>query len=83
MNEARDMSYVERFTPNDLENLHHRLSDASLDSFQAAEIVASFLNGRGYGVSNHDARLAVMRIDTARWSAERMQSELERVARVM
>ena len=83
MNDARDVSYVERFTPNDLESLHHRLSDASLDSFQAAEIVASFLNGRGYGVSNQEARLAAMRIDMARCSAERMQAELERVARVM
>lgn len=83
MNDARDVSHVERFTPKDLENLRDRLSDASLDSFQGAEIVASFLNGRGYGVSNQEARLAVLRIDTARWSAERVQAELERVARVM
>jgi hypothetical protein len=79
----QDVSYIERFTPRDLVELRNRLADSSLDSFQAAEIVSSFLSGRGYGVSNQEARLAILRIDTSHCTVERMQAELERVARVM
>lgn len=83
MAESRDISHVERFTPKDLMELRDRLANSNVDSFQAAEIVASFLSGRGYGVCHGEARLAVSRIDTSRCTIERMQLELEQVARVM
>ena len=78
-----DTVHVERFTPSDLVLLHNQLADSAVDSFQAAQLVANFLSGRGYGVSQQEARLAASRIDIARCSVERMQTELERVARVM
>jgi hypothetical protein len=83
MTEQRDVCHVERFTPTDLMMLRAQLADASVDCFQAAEIVSNFLAGRGYGVSQQEARLAVERIDTARGSVEHLQAELERVAMVM
>jgi hypothetical protein len=83
MIEPTDTSYIERFTHNDLMMLHTKLTGSKVDSFQAAEIVANFLSGRGYGVSHHEARQAVARIDSTRCSVERIQAELERVARVM
>ncbi len=83
MNHLTDNAYVERFTQSDLRMLHTRLTGAQVDSFQAAEIIADFLSGRGYGVSHHEARQAVARIDSNRCSVEHIQAELERVARVM
>jgi hypothetical protein len=83
MTEPTDICDVERFAPMELMMLHTRLSGAQVDSFQAAEIVADFLSGRGYGVSKHEARQLVARIDSNRCSVEHIQAELERVARVM
>jgi hypothetical protein len=83
MIERRDIPHVERFTPTDLLTLRAQLADTSVDSFQAAEIVANFLSGRGYGISQHEARLAVQRIGNLHGSVEHMQAELERVAMVM
>lgn len=86
MTHARDVSHVtrvEHFTSSDLMTLHSQLADSTVDSFQAAQIVGNFLSGRGYGVSQQEARVAASRIDTARCSVEHMQVELERVARVM
>ena len=83
MTGSTDVSYVERFTHTDLMMLHTQLAGSNVDSFQAAQIVANFLSGRGYGVSQQEARVAVSRIDSARCQVERMQAELERVARVM
>jgi hypothetical protein len=83
MYEPSDICYVERFTQADLIRLRNQLVNSSIDSFQAAQIVSSFLSGRGYGVSQHEARIAASRIDTPRCTVERMQTELERVARVM
>jgi hypothetical protein len=83
MNEKRDVTHVERFTHTDLMMLRNQLASSGVDSFQAAQIVANFLNGRGYGISQQEARQAVARIDTTRSSAEHLQAELERVARVM
>ncbi len=83
MPEPRDICCVERFTPTDLIQLRRQLVSSGIDSFQAAQIVANFLSGRGYGVSQQEARIAASRIDTRHCTVERMQTELERVARVM
>ncbi len=78
-----DRAYVERFTPSDLLTLRHELLQSGVDSFQAAQIVTNFLSGRGYGISPHEARTAASRIEGAGCTAEHIQAELERVARVM
>lgn len=78
-----DRTFVERFTPTDLMTLRNDLLNSGADSFQAAEIVTNFLSGRGYGVSSHEARSAASRIEVPGCTAEHIQAELERVARVM
>jgi hypothetical protein len=83
MNDIDDRSYVERFTPTDLLMLRSELLQSGVDSFQAAEIVANFLGGRGYGVSSHEARTAASRIEGPGCTPENIQRELERVAMVM
>lgn len=81
--EQQDRCIVEKFTPSDLLTLRNELLQSGVDSFQAAEIVANFLSGRGYGVSSHEARHVVTRIEMPGATAEHIQAELERVARVM
>jgi hypothetical protein len=78
-----DRTFVEQFTPTDLMLLRSELLQSGVDSFQAAEIVANFLSGRGYGVSNQEARTAASRIETSGRTAEHIQAELERVALAM
>jgi hypothetical protein len=78
-----DRAFVERFTPTDLLTLRSELLSSGVDSFQAAEIVTNFLSGRGYGVSSLEARTAASRIEVPGCTAECIQAELERVARVM
>ncbi len=78
-----DRTYVEQFTPTDLMTLRNELLQSGVDSFQAAEIVANFLSGRGYGVSNHEARTAASRIEVPGCTVEHIQRELERVALAM
>ncbi len=83
MSVSDDRTYVERFTPTDLMMLRNELLQSGVDSFQAAEIVANFLSGRGYGVSSHEARIAASRIEGPGCTAEVIQRELERVALAM
>jgi hypothetical protein len=84
MNDQQDVTHgVEKFNASDLLTLRNDLLQSGVDSFQAAEIVSSFLSGRGYGISNNEARGVVSRIEGAGTTAEHIQAELERVARVM
>lgn len=50
---------------------------------EAADVISSFLSGRGYGLSSHAARTAASRLEVSRCSLECMQEELEKVALVM
>lgn len=81
--QAQDRCCIEKFTPTDLLTLRNELLQSGVDSFQAAEIVTNFLSGRGYGVSSHEVRGVVSTIESAGTTAEHIQAELERVARVM
>ena len=83
MSDGQDKSLVEQFTVTDLLTLRSELLRAGVDSFQAAEIVCSFLSGRGYGISSLEARNVASRIEVPGVTAERIQAELERVAQVM
>ena len=76
-------SATEKFTATDLSCLREELMQSGLDSWQSAELVASFLSVRGYGVSNHAARNAVSRIEAVKGSLQLMQEELEKLALVM
>jgi hypothetical protein len=71
---------MEKFAATDLTELRKELQQAGLDTWQAAELISSFLSGRGYGVANDDLRNATTRIDSFSGSIQRMQEELEKVA---
>ena len=79
----QDCSHVEKFTPTDLLTLRSELLQSGVDSFQAAEIVANFLSGRGYGIGVTEARHVASRIEVQGATAEHIQAELESVARIM
>lgn len=83
MSDGQDKVLVEKFTPSDLVTLRSELLRSGVDSFQAAEIVTSFLSGRGYGISSHEARGVASRIEVPGVTAEGIQRELERVALAM
>jgi hypothetical protein len=76
-------SKIEKFGLNELTNLRNELMESGLDSFQGAQVLSSFLSGRGYGIGTEQARAAVLRLDHNGFSYERMQQELERIALVM
>src|SRR5579875_1060079 len=83
VSDGQDKNLVERFTPTDLLALRSELLRSGVDSFQAAEIVCSFLSGRGYGISSQEARNVAFKIEVPGVTAEFIQAELERVAQVM
>jgi hypothetical protein len=74
---------IERFSATDLSNLRDELTQSGVDSWQAAELISSFLSGRGYGVSNHAARNAASRLEYNRTSLQSIQDVLETLAFVM
>jgi hypothetical protein len=74
---------VEEFSQADLSGLREELMKAGLDSWQAADLISSFLAARGYGVSTQDARNAASRMDAIGCSLKCLQAELEKLAYVM
>lgn len=74
---------VEKFLASELANLRVELLQSGIDSWQAAELMASFLAGRGYGVNSALVRDAAIRLEGSGCSFECIQQELERVAFVM
>ena len=84
MDDRQDITYsIEKFSVQDLITLRSELLTSGVDSFQAAEIVANFLTGRGYGCSPHEARAVASNIEVPGVTAEHIQEQLESVARVM
>jgi hypothetical protein len=74
---------IEKFPEADLSGLRDDLLQSGLDSWQAADLISSFLSGRGYGVSNHAARKAASRMEFRGCSLQCIQEELEKLAYVM
>lgn len=74
---------IEKFSLKDLAQLRTELSRSELDSWQAAEVLSSFLAGRGYGVSAQRARDAVLRFEGGHSDLDSIQRELEGLAFVM
>ena len=73
----------EKFPIADLSGLREELMQSGLDSWQAADLISSFLAARGYGVSTQDARTAAFRMEAITCSLRCLQEELERIAYVM
>ena len=71
---------IEKFTASDLSALRTDLLQSGVDTFQAAELVTSFLSGRGYGISTDAARGVASKIEGFGCTVEGIQAELERVA---
>ena len=74
---------MEKFPMADLTDLRSELMQSGLDSWQAAELISSFLVARGYGVSNEDARDVAARSELVGCPLAHMQKHLERIAYVM
>jgi hypothetical protein len=74
---------VEQFSPTELLGLQCDLQQFDLDSRQAADLLAAFLNGRGYGVDSKLVQDSILRLELSHCELDSMQSELERVALVM
>ena len=71
------------FSQEDLEALRKELLQAGLDTWQAGELITSFLAARGYGVSAGEARTVAGRIESASCSLDCMRAELGQLALVM
>jgi len=76
-------SNIQKFPMLELQELRHGLQQHELDSWQAADLISTFLAGRGYGVSKQGARDAVSRLELTGCSMDCMQAELEKLAMVM
>ena len=74
---------IEKFAEADLSGLREDLMRSGLDSWQAADMISTFLATRGYGVSSHAARKAAARLESRGCSPKCMQEELEKLALVM
>jgi hypothetical protein len=71
------------FPLSDLSGLREELMQTGLDSWQSAELISTFLSGRGYGVSGQAARNVVSRIAATGCSLDCMQDELKKLAMAM
>ena len=74
---------IEKFSARELLNLRNELLQSGIDSWQAADLISSFLAARGYGVSMQDARSAAFRMEAFSCSLRCLQEELEKIAQVM
>lgn len=80
---TQDTATDGKFTTEDVATLRTELLQSGLDSWQAAELISSFLGARGYGLSSEGARSAVTRIDASHCTLEYMHAQLEQIALVM
>jgi hypothetical protein len=74
---------IEKFPITELVRLRQELLQSGMDSWQAAELITSFLSAHGYGVNSHLVPDALLRLEGSNCSVECIQAELERVAYVM
>jgi hypothetical protein len=76
-------SKIEQFSATQLGNLRTALMNSAIDSWQAADVLSTFLSGRGYGINAQAARDAIARLEGTNRALDSMQEELERIAVVM
>jgi hypothetical protein len=77
-----DERRIEKFPVVELAGLRTELLQSGMDSWQAAELVTTFLSGRGYGADPEAVRDLVQGVEGGS-SLEFMQQQLERAAYVM
>ena len=73
---------AEKFSALEVAELRSELLHSGLDARGTAEVMQSFLAGRGYGVSVEAARAAAFTVEGSGCSLEVMQRELDRIAMV-
>ncbi len=73
----------EKFEAADLEGLRRQLLDIGADYYGASELIQSFLNGRGYGVSVESARSAALEFGRSGFSLDSIGVVLDRAAMVV
>jgi hypothetical protein len=73
---------TEKFSVLEVAELRSELLQSGLDARDAAELMQSFLAGRGYGVSPEAAQAAAFAVEGSGCSLEVMQRELNRIAMV-
>lgn len=83
MTDIQKSQMIEQFPAADLNGLREEIRKSSVDAWQSADLISSFLSGRGYGVSTDAARIAASRIESVGCSLQSMQEELEKLALVM
>jgi hypothetical protein len=72
--------YADKFSVMEVAELRSELLHGGLDARDAAELMRSFLAGRGYGVSLEAARAAAFTVEGSGCSLAVMQRELDRIA---
>jgi hypothetical protein len=73
----------QKFSSAEITSLRMDLLQNGMDHWQAAEMLSSFLTGRGYGVNRERAREAVERLERIHCEPEAMRQELDKLALVM
>jgi hypothetical protein len=71
-----------KFTTLEVAELRSELLRAGLDPRGTAEVMQTFLAGRGYGVSVEAVRAAAFAVEGSGCSLEVMERELDRIAMV-
>jgi hypothetical protein len=74
--------YADKFSALEVAELRSELLHSGLDARDTAEVMRSFLAGRGYGVSLEAARAAAFKVEGSGCSLEVMQRELDQIAMV-
>jgi hypothetical protein len=74
--------HTDKFSVMEVAELRSELMHSGMDARDAAELMQSFLAGRGYGVSPEAARDAAFKVEGSGCSLEVMQRELNRIAMV-
>jgi hypothetical protein len=74
--------HADKFSVLDIAELRNELLHSGLDARDTADVMQSFLSGRGYGVSVEAARAAAFAVEGSGCSLEVMQRELDRIAMV-
>ena len=78
-----DKGKIEKFSMAELSRLRQELMQSGMDSWQAAELVTSFLSAHGYGVNSELVPDVLLRLEGMGCTVDCIQAELERVALVM
>ncbi len=81
--ERQSSEFITNISEADLQSLRSDLLHAGLDSWQAGELISSFLVARGFGVSSGDARKVATMIEAECCSLEYMRQALTTLAFVM